>query len=203
MRSREVKQQRPSPRRTWGPESASPGLPARLNTAPQGLPFPPLLISRSQPKHPFFWWDLPARTPALGRVGATPGVVLGVGVGRVAPPAGTVLLVQLLAFWPWTVPSPGHTTILKIVTISPALGAVTGQNWSLILKIHIGTSLVVHGASLIAQLVKNPPAMQETPVRFLVGKIHWRRDRLPTPIFLGSPRGSAGKEYACKAGDLA
>ena len=24
-----------------------------------------------------------------------------------------------------------------------------------------------HGASLIAQLVKNPPAMQETPVRFL------------------------------------
>ena len=25
----------------------------------------------------------------------------------------------------------------------------------------------IHGASLIAQLVKNPPAMQETPVRFL------------------------------------
>ena len=24
-----------------------------------------------------------------------------------------------------------------------------------------------HGASLVAQLVKNPPAMQETPVRFL------------------------------------
>jgi len=26
-------------------------------------------------------------------------------------------------------------------------------------------------ASLIAQLVKNPPAMQETPVQFLVGKM--------------------------------
>ena len=26
---------------------------------------------------------------------------------------------------------------------------------------------VLMGASLIAQLVKNPPAMQETPVRFL------------------------------------
>ena len=25
----------------------------------------------------------------------------------------------------------------------------------------------LHGASLIAQLVKNPPAMQESPVRFL------------------------------------
>ena len=27
--------------------------------------------------------------------------------------------------------------------------------------------LPVHGASLIAQLVKNPPVMQETPVQFL------------------------------------
>ena len=27
--------------------------------------------------------------------------------------------------------------------------------------------MVYHGASLVAQLVKNPPAMQETPVRFL------------------------------------
>ena len=57
-------------------------------------------------------------------------------------------------------------------------------------------------ASLIAQLVKNPPAMQETLVQFLVGKIHWRRDRLPTPVFMGFPGGSAGKESACNAGDL-
>ena len=34
-------------------------------------------------------------------------------------------------------------------------------------------------ASLVAQLVKNPPAMQET----WVGKIPWRRERLPTPVF--------------------
>ena len=34
-----------------------------------------------------------------------------------------------------------------------------------------------------------------------VGKIHWRRDRLPTPVFLGFPGGSAGKESACNAGD--
>ena len=57
-------------------------------------------------------------------------------------------------------------------------------------------------ASLIAQLVKNLPAMQETPVQFLVGKIHWRRDRLPTPVFLGFLGGSFGKESACHAGDL-
>ena len=35
-----------------------------------------------------------------------------------------------------------------------------------------------------------------------VGKILWRRDRLPTPVFLGFPCGSAGKESACNAGDL-
>ena len=29
-----------------------------------------------------------------------------------------------------------------------------------------------------------------------VGKIRWRRDRLPTPVFLGFPCGSAGKESA-------
>ena len=35
-----------------------------------------------------------------------------------------------------------------------------------------------------------------------VRKIHWRRDRLPTPVFLGFPCGSAGKESAHNAGDL-
>ena len=35
-----------------------------------------------------------------------------------------------------------------------------------------------------------------------VGKICWRRDRLPTPVFLGLPCSSAGKEPACTAGDL-
>ena len=33
-----------------------------------------------------------------------------------------------------------------------------------------------------------------------VGKIPWRRNRLPTPVFLGFPGGSAGKESACHAG---
>ena len=34
------------------------------------------------------------------------------------------------------------------------------------------------------------------------GKIHWRRDRPPIPIFLGFPGGSVGKESTCNAGDL-
>ena len=54
----------------------------------------------------------------------------------------------------------------------------------------------------MAQLVKNPPAMQETWFNSWVGKIPWRRDRLPTPVFLGFPCGLAGKESTCNAGDL-
>ena len=35
-----------------------------------------------------------------------------------------------------------------------------------------------------------------------VRKICWRRDSLPTPVFLGFPWGSAGKEFACNSGHL-
>ena len=48
--------------------------------------------------------------------------------------------------------------------------------------------------SLIAQLVMNPPAIQENLVQFLSGEDPWIRDRLPTPVFLGFPCGSAGKK---------
>ena len=30
----------------------------------------------------------------------------------------------------------------------------------------------------------------------------WKRDKLPTPLFLGFPDGSADKESACNVGDL-
>ena len=35
-----------------------------------------------------------------------------------------------------------------------------------------------------------------------VRKIPWRRDRLPTPVFLGFSGGSDGKESACNVGNL-
>ena len=57
-------------------------------------------------------------------------------------------------------------------------------------------------ASLIAQLVKNPLAIQETPVQFLVRQISWKRDRIPTSVFLGFPCGSAGEESTCNVEDL-
>ena len=55
---------------------------------------------------------------------------------------------------------------------------------------------------LVAQLVKNPPQCRRPQFYSWVGKICWRRDRLPTPVFLGFPCGSAGKESTCNAGDL-
>ena len=49
-------------------------------------------------------------------------------------------------------------------------------------------------ASLVAQLVKNQPAMQETLIWFLVRVSPWIKDRLPTPVFLGFPGGSDSKK---------
>ena len=63
-------------------------------------------------------------------------------------------------------------------------------------------NLHLQGASLVAQLVKNLLAMQETPVRFLSREYPQRRDRPPIPVFLGFPGGSEGKESACNVGDL-
>ena len=57
-------------------------------------------------------------------------------------------------------------------------------------------------ASQVAQLVKNPPAMWEAPLRSLGREDPLRRDRLPTPVFLGFPGGSDSKESTCNAGDL-
>ena len=44
--------------------------------------------------------------------------------------------------------------------------------------------------------------MQETLLQFLSQNIPWRRDRIPTPEFLGFPGGSVGKESSCSVGDM-
>ena len=53
-----------------------------------------------------------------------------------------------------------------------------------------------------SSLEYSPPAMQETMVRFLGWEDSLERDRLSTPVFLGFPCGSAGKESACNVGIL-
>ena len=54
----------------------------------------------------------------------------------------------------------------------------------------------------MAQLVRNPPAMQEPWLDSWVRKIHWRKERLPTAVFLGFPCASAGNESTHNEGDL-
>ena len=66
----------------------------------------------------------------------------------------------------------------------------------------IGGQNFIIWASLIAQLVRNPPECRRPQFDSWVRKIHWRRDKLPTPAFLGFPCGSAGKEFTCNVGDL-
>ena len=57
-------------------------------------------------------------------------------------------------------------------------------------------------SSLIAQLVKNLPECRRPQFNCWVRKIPWRRERVPTSVFLGFLGGSAPKESACNVGDL-
>ena len=64
------------------------------------------------------------------------------------------------------------------------------------------TQCLANWASLVAQLVKNPPVMQETPVQFLGQEDLLEKGKVTHSSLLGLPCGSAGKESACNWGDL-
>ena len=53
-------------------------------------------------------------------------------------------------------------------------------------------------ASLVAQLVKNPPAMQETQVRSLGGEDPLEKGMVTPLLMRGFPGGTGGKEPACQ-----
>ena len=71
---------------------------------------------------------------------------------------------------------------------------------------HFDECEVIFGASLVPQLMKSTCNAGDPGRRSwfdsCVGKIPWRRDRLPTPVFLGFPAGSDGKESTCNSRDL-
>ena len=58
------------------------------------------------------------------------------------------------------------------------------------------------GASLVAQLVKHLPAMQETLVWFLGPEDPLEKGHTTHPVFLGFFGGSDGKESTCNVLDL-
>ena len=70
---------------------------------------------------------------------------------------------------------PG-SSVGKISNYSiPGLGRSPGEG--------IGYPPQYSWASLVAQLVKNPPTMMATWARSLFGKIPWKRERLSTLVF--------------------
>ena len=65
----------------------------------------------------------------------------------------------------------------------PLQGAVWVQSLAGELSFHMLCSAVWGWASLVAQLVKNPPQCGRPGFDPWVGKIPWRRERLLTPVF--------------------
>ena len=63
-------------------------------------------------------------------------------------------------------------TVIPCLLFSHAVSSV----WN---RVHLANSW----ASLVAQTVKNPPAMRETWVWSLGWEAPWRREQLPTPVF--------------------
>ena len=64
------------------------------------------------------------------------------------------------------------------------------------------SSIYILRPSLIAQLVKNLPAMQETLVQLLSQEDLLEKGQATHSSILGFPCGSAGKESTCNVGDL-
>ena len=62
----------------------------------------------------------------------------------------------------------------------------------------MGSLIPISWASLVAQLVKNPPVMGRSWFDSWTGKISWRMDRLPTLVRMGFPGVSDGEESTCK-----
>ena len=75
--------------------------------------------------------------------------------------------------------------------------------WSPICKylLFICCQCLVKWVSLVAQLVKNPPAMLETWVQSWVGKAPWRRERLLTPVFWPGEFHGLYSPWSCKESD--
>ena len=66
----------------------------------------------------------------------------------------------------------------------------------------IGYPLQYSWASLVAQLVKNLPAMCKTWVWSLSSEDPWRRERLPTPVFWPGEFHGLYSPWGCKESDM-
>ena len=88
--------------------------------------------------------------------------------------------------------------LMSIESVIPSSHLILCRPLLLLPPVPISTSIYT---SLIAQLVKNPTAIQEILVRFLGWEGPLEKGIL-TPVFLGFPGDWIGKESVCNAGDL-
>ena len=102
------------------------------------------------------------------------------------------LLIDLTRNWDF----PNGIVVKTPASNAGNVGSIPGQETKILCAFFIGSSLV-------AELVKKiHPQCRRPWLNSWVRKILWKRDRLPTPVFLGFPGGSEGKESTCNAGDL-
>ena len=111
---------------------------------------------------------------------------------------------------PRSYPAPGSKLwpsppLAHWILSSPALSKLALQQLTPLIFLKIEVQLIynivlVSGVwtSLVAQLVKNLPAMQET----WAGKIPWRKERLPTPVFRPGEFHGVYSPWGCKESDM-
>ena len=77
------------------------------------------------------------------------------------------------------------------------------SNWGLLHCRWILYQLNYQGSPSILLIIKRIHLQcRRSPFDSWVMKTRWRRDRLPTQVFLGFPHGSTDKQSACNVGDL-
>ena len=105
----------------------------------------------------------------------------------------TMVLRYLIYTYPWC--SLLHVSCLQVYWASLKCGLVVFNKF---IKLYFQTFLKMIFIQIWCFLLQCRGPQFNSWVR----KIHWRRDRLPTPVFLGFPCDSGGKESACNVGDL-
>ena len=103
------------------------------------------------------------------------------------------------------VPQPLPTSLSSLTNPPKSLEVFAYRAWDheLILTGKRPISMCLETeASLVAQLVRIHLQCRRPQFHSWIRKIPWRRDRLPTPVFLGFPGCSDGKESAHNVRDL-
>ena len=94
------------------------------------------------------------------------------------------LIEGIVPSWTTYLTPASISSILLRYRVSEAQTYISQRVLGFYLYVRIKSGVCGISASLVAQMVKNLPAMQETQVQPWVRKMLWRKKWLPTPVFL-------------------